>query len=44
VAVLEETDYFGLRLRRLLTAARIDGRWWITNQTYAHRGGTPPAG
>ncbi len=21
----------------------IDGRWWITNKTYAHTGGSPPA-
>jgi len=23
--------------------ARIDGRWFITNKTYAHTGGSPPS-
>jgi len=27
-------DYF--------TVARIDGRWQITNKTFAHTGGMPP--
>ena len=25
------------------SVARIDGRWWITNKTYAHTGGSMPA-
>jgi len=44
VAVLVETDYFGCDFVDYFTLARIDGRWWITNKTYAHTGGTPPAG
>jgi hypothetical protein len=44
VAVLVETDYFGCDFVDFFTVARIDGRWWITNKTYAHTGGTPPAG
>src|SRR5437016_7550212 len=43
VAVLVETDYFGCDFVDYFTVARIDGRWWITNKTYAHTGGTPPA-
>ena len=44
VAVLVEADYFGCDFVDFFTVARIDGRWWITNKTYAHTGGTPPAG
>lgn len=44
VAVLVETDYFGCDFVDFFSVARIDGRWWITNKTYAHTGGTPPAG
>jgi hypothetical protein len=44
VAVLVETDYFGCDFVDYFTVARIDGRWWITNKTYAHTGGTPPVG
>ena len=44
VAVLVETDYFGCDFVDFFTGARIDGRWWITNKTYTHTGGTPPAG
>ena len=44
VAVLVETDYFGCDFVDFFTVARIDGRWWITNKTYAHTGGTPPPG
>ena len=43
VAVLVETDYFGCDFVDFFTVARIDGRWWITNKTYAHTGGEPPA-
>jgi hypothetical protein len=42
VAVLVETDYFGCDFVDYFTVCRIDGRWWITNKTYAHTGGTPP--
>lgn len=44
VAVLVETDYLGCDFVDYFTVARIDGRWWITNKTYAHTGGAPPAG
>jgi hypothetical protein len=43
VAVLVETDYLGCDFVDYFSVARIDGRWWITNKTYAHTGGTPPA-
>lgn len=43
VAVLVETDYLGCDFVDYFTVARIDGRWWITNKTYAHTGGAPPA-
>lgn len=44
VAVLVETDYVGCDFVDYFTVARIDGRWWITNKTYAHTGGAPPKG
>lgn len=44
VAVLVETDYLGCDFVDYFSVARIDGRWWITNKTYAHTGGRPPAG
>jgi hypothetical protein len=43
VAVLVETDYMGCDFVDYFSVARIDGRWQITNKTYAHTGGTPPA-
>jgi hypothetical protein len=43
VAILVESDYFGCDFVDYFTVARIDGRWWITNKTYAHTGGEPPA-
>ena len=43
VAVLVEHDYLGCDFVDYFTVARIDGRWWITNKTYAHTGGAPPA-
>ena len=43
VAVLVEHDYYGCDFVDYFTVARIDGRWWITNKTYAHTGGSPPA-
>jgi len=43
VAVLAESDYFGCDFVDYFTVARIDGRWQITNKTYAHTGGEPPA-
>ena len=43
VAVLVETDYLGCDFVDYFSVARIDGRWQITNKTYAHTGGKPPA-
>lgn len=43
VAVLVETDYLGCDFVDYFSVARIDGRWQITNKTYAHTGGAPPA-
>jgi hypothetical protein len=43
VAVLVEHDYLGCDFVDYFSVARIDGRWWITNKTYAHTGGAPPA-
>jgi hypothetical protein len=43
VAVLVETDYLGCDFVDYFSVARIGGRWWITNKTYAHTGGQPPA-
>ena len=43
VAVLVETDYIGCDFVDYFSVARIDGRWQITNKTYAHTGGEPPA-
>ncbi len=42
VAVLVETDYMGCDFVDYFSVARIDGRWQITNKTYAHTGGQPP--
>ena len=43
VAVLAETDYMGCDFVDYFSVARIGGRWQITNKTYAHTGGSPPA-
>jgi hypothetical protein len=43
VAVLAETDYLGCDFVNYFSVARMDGRWQITNKTYAHTGGMPPA-
>lgn len=43
VAVLVETDYMGCDFVDYFSVARINGRWCITNKTYAHTGGSPPA-
>jgi len=43
MAVLVETDYLGCDFVNYFSVARIDGRWMITNKTYAHTGGAPPA-
>lgn len=44
VAVLVEHDYLGCDFVDYFSVARIDGVWKITNKTYAHTGGQPPAG
>jgi len=41
VAVLVEKDYMGCDFVDYFSVARVDGRWMITNKTYAHVGGTP---
>ena len=43
VAVLVETDYMGCDFVDYFSVARIGARWQITNKTYAHTGGAPPA-
>ena len=43
VAVLAEEDYMGCDFVDFFSLARIDGKWQITNKTYAHTGGAPPA-
>ena len=43
VAVLVEHDYLGCDFVDYFTVGCIDGRWWITNKTYAHTGGSMPA-
>jgi Putative lumazine-binding len=43
VAVLVESDFFGCDFVDYFTVARIAGRWQITNKTFAHTGGQPPA-
>lgn len=43
VAVLAETDYMGCDFVDYFSVARIGGRWQITNKTFAHTGGQPPA-
>ena len=43
VAVLVETDCLGCDFVDYFSVARIDGRWQITNKTYA-RPMPPPAG
>lgn len=39
VAVLVEHDYMGCDFVNFFTVARVQGRWFITNKTYAHTGG-----
>ncbi|MGB5756150.1 MAG: nuclear transport factor 2 family protein [Acidimicrobiales bacterium] len=43
VAVLAETDYLGCDFVDYFSVAKVEGEWKITNKTYAHTGGTPPA-
>lgn len=43
VAVLVEADYMGCDFVDYFSVAKVDGRWVITNKTYAHTGGQPPA-
>ena len=43
VAVLVESDYYNCDFVDYFSVARFDGRWWITNKTYAHTGGMPPS-
>jgi hypothetical protein len=43
MVVLVSSDYSGCDFVDYLSVARFDGRWQITNKTYAHTGGEPPA-
>jgi len=43
VVVLVLSGYLGCDFVDYLSVARLDGRWQITNKTYAHTGGDPPA-
>jgi len=43
VVVLVLSGYLGCDFVDYLSVARLDGRWLITNKTYAHTGGEPPA-
>ncbi len=43
VVVVVMTDYIGCDFVDYLSVARIDGRWQITNKTYAHTGGEMPS-
>jgi hypothetical protein len=42
MVVLVEHDYIGCDFVDYFSVARIDGRWQITNKTYAHTAGLPP--
>jgi hypothetical protein len=43
-AVIAEDGFWGrVSFVDFFTLAKIDGRWWIVNKTFAHTGGEPPA-
>lgn len=42
VAVLVESDFMGCDFVDYFSVAKVDGKWVITNKTYAHTGGAPP--
>ena len=41
VAVLVQTDYLGCDFIDYLSVAKVDGRWWIVNKTFACTGKSP---
>lgn len=44
VATLVEDGFWGrVSFVDFFSLAKIDGRWWIVNKTFAHTGGEPPA-
>jgi hypothetical protein len=43
-ATLVEDGFWGrVSFVDFFSLAKIDGRWWIVNKTFAHTGGEPPA-
>lgn len=43
MVVLLQSDFAGCDFVDYLSVARLDGRWQITNKTYAHVGGVAPS-
>lgn len=44
MAAVAEDGFWGqVSFVDFFTLAKIDGRWWIVNKTFAHTGGEPPA-
>jgi Putative lumazine-binding len=44
VAAVAEDGFWGrVSFIDFFSLAKIDGRWWIVNKTFAHTGGEPPA-
>jgi Putative lumazine-binding len=44
VAQVAEDGFWGsVSFVDFFSLAKIDGRWWIVNKTFAHTGGEPPA-
>jgi hypothetical protein len=41
-AVAEDGFWGSVSFMDFFTLAKIDGRWWIVNKTFAHTGGEPP--
>lgn len=43
VAAIAEDGFWGtVSFTDFFSLAKIDGRWWIVNKTFAHTGGEPP--
>jgi hypothetical protein len=44
LATVAEDGFWGrVSFVDFFSLAKIDGRWWIVNKTFAHTGGEPPA-
>jgi len=44
MAAIAEDGFWGqVSFVDFFNLAKIDGRWWIVNKTFAHTGGEPPA-